>query len=430
VLSFQSIQGASPLITPAEPALIFTWARELDKVKSIREKYASGTDVTAHYVCCFHAFCTDDSHQRHLLCLPNERFRVDVVVSAVDCNRIGNLVELVIVGADGIRSLEVFVRVENNRAESVLQSLELRAPLPCGLYQICSCVSISRGIGSSGSTTTPSSTSSTFVAWLTVAEIVEVRGPGPMAKIDFGAVLGIDVDPIDILNGAWEGSWTKQNTSWRYHVTLFVDVDRSTATVTGRMVWNVIEHDASAVATRNYVGLCAVEHIKGTFSSNDYALRYDGISREDPLTIIAVDKYNLNLNALAKELGGKTATSEGNWSGRLTLKKQTDIVVRFLSGTWIGSWLVNAVSYVAHCTLATTGSMESVGTAKLFLPQSAGDKDGGQLYKEYILNGRYDMERSSFRLKLGMPHDEVQLFYGLKGPAMTNSSSSISLVKV
>jgi hypothetical protein len=106
---------------------------------------------------------------------------------------------------------------------------------------------------------------------------------------------------------AWHGFWTRAGYVYEADAAFAVAPNN---TVDGSINWTVRRSPKPEEQAK--IGLTGVEHVSGIFLPDSGVLRLEGTSRDDPNTILGLDKYRLILSDDANVLGGIT-WGGGTW---------------------------------------------------------------------------------------------------------------------
>jgi hypothetical protein len=119
----------------------------------------------------------------------------------------------------------------------------------------------------------------------------------------------------EMLLGPWTGAWTA--TRYRYDVAMALNVDE-TGNVEGTIAWTLRE-SPSPFASRK-VGMNATEYVHGKYYPDSETLILEGYRKDDPNTIIELDKYRLVVSPTGLTMGGITE-EHGAWNGQFFLSR-------------------------------------------------------------------------------------------------------------
>ena len=118
-----------------------------------------------------------------------------------------------------------------------------------------------------------------------------------------------------VMNATWDGLWISPTRGSIYAAEFHLHVDSMNA-VQGHIKWTLKRspHESE----RKKIGMTGVEYVSGTYDPRCRILSIDGKGKDDPHTILGLDKYRLILAENQKALGGITE-SHGTWRGMLSL---------------------------------------------------------------------------------------------------------------
>lgn len=226
----------------------------------------------------------------------------------------------------------------------------------------------------------------------------------------------------DIL-GTWEGYW--KNPNGHYYTFVFELKATGKNKVEGAFTWTLVK------SPRDYeqpkLGLTAVEYVKGKYNARKRTLKLNGTGKDDPNSIIGIDKYELTLSKDKKVLQGKTE-NHGDWKGILygerpkteltnepkitqTQKKKNEDIL----GIWEGEWSNEQGHYYTFVLeLEETDAQKIKGafTWKLIKsPRDYEQKKLGLTAKEFV-EGEYDPETKKLSLT-GTSKDDPHWIIGI-----------------
>jgi hypothetical protein len=116
------------------------------------------------------------------------------------------------------------------------------------------------------------------------------------------------------LNGTWRGPWTDPK-----GILFFAEMHIKVApdgTLAGDIHWTLKKLPRENEQTK--IGLTATEFIRGRFDPQCRVFSFEGYRKDDPNSIIALDKYRLVLADNNSVMGGVTENL-GNWQGLFSL---------------------------------------------------------------------------------------------------------------
>lgn len=125
--------------------------------------------------------------------------------------------------------------------------------------------------------------------------------------------------PID---GQWTGFWvsfSSESQGYLYEATMTLRSDAESS-VDGQINWTL--RISPRAAEQAKIGLSGVEFVRGSYDPGSRVIRLTGYRKDDPNTVIGLDRYHLVLADNGRVIGGITE-SHGSWQGLLstTLEK-------------------------------------------------------------------------------------------------------------
>lgn len=114
--------------------------------------------------------------------------------------------------------------------------------------------------------------------------------------------------------GDWRGTW-RSGAGYVYGADMRLRVSAD-GTITGSIVWTL--RITPVPADRIKVGMTGVERVRGTFDARSGTIAMSGFEKNDPNTIIGLDRYRLFFAENGKVIGGITE-NHGTWEGVLSL---------------------------------------------------------------------------------------------------------------
>jgi len=116
-------------------------------------------------------------------------------------------------------------------------------------------------------------------------------------------------------NGTWRGNWTEPS-GYIYHAE--VHLKATDSTVDGSINWTLMKSPRTAEQSK--LGLTGVEYVHGKFDPSSRVLTFEGYKKDDPNSILGLDKYKLILADNDKVMGGIT-WNHGSWTALLSLTR-------------------------------------------------------------------------------------------------------------
>lgn len=114
----------------------------------------------------------------------------------------------------------------------------------------------------------------------------------------------------------WTGTWTSP-AGYVYDATFRARVDASGA-VEGRLEWTLRKAPESRTDYADKIGATGTEFVWGTFDSTSRNLDMEGYRRDDPRTVLGLDRYRLTLSEDLTEIKGAT-WNHGTWKAAFRL---------------------------------------------------------------------------------------------------------------
>ena len=118
------------------------------------------------------------------------------------------------------------------------------------------------------------------------------------------------------LAGPWHGFW--RSAGYLYEARMRLKVEANGATE-GAIDWTL--RSASRPDYKDKIGLKGTEHVRGKFFPDAAAMVLDGYRKDDPNTILGLDKYRLVVAENRQTMGGIT-WDHGPWTGEFFLKRE------------------------------------------------------------------------------------------------------------
>ncbi len=118
------------------------------------------------------------------------------------------------------------------------------------------------------------------------------------------------------LNGQWSCIWADLDRGWEFECNMNLIVD-PTGQVQGEIHWTMTRSPNPEDKSR--IGLSAKEYIRGTMQGPD-SITVEGYAKDDPETVIGLDKYKLQVSHSERWLYGNTR-AQGNWTGRFFARR-------------------------------------------------------------------------------------------------------------
>jgi hypothetical protein len=115
--------------------------------------------------------------------------------------------------------------------------------------------------------------------------------------------------------GPWQGEWRGGGYVYEAEMTLEIAQDGQ---LVGAIMWTL--RTAARENMKAKVGLSGTEYVRGRFDSAAKVLRFEGYRKDDPHTILGLDKYRLVVSDNGGTMGGVTH-HHGPWNGVFFLQR-------------------------------------------------------------------------------------------------------------
>jgi hypothetical protein len=126
-------------------------------------------------------------------------------------------------------------------------------------------------------------------------------------------------DTSILTSGKWQGVWishSKKSSGYVFLAELQMTVEAGNV-VKGQINWTLKQTPPDSHLAKK-LNATAVEFVSGKFDPASRLLILDGIKKDDPQEIVALDKYRLILAENNRVIGGITA-SQDTWQGLISL---------------------------------------------------------------------------------------------------------------
>lgn len=120
------------------------------------------------------------------------------------------------------------------------------------------------------------------------------------------------------LSGRWQGQLTSP-LGFLYETVLTLRVG-SDGLATGSFAWTLKRSPRPEEQSK--LGLSATEYLQGRTNTTARTVTLEGTRKEDPQTIIGLDRYKMVVSDDGKVMGGIT-WNQGDWMGQIILSRQT-----------------------------------------------------------------------------------------------------------
>ena len=114
--------------------------------------------------------------------------------------------------------------------------------------------------------------------------------------------------------GDWLGTWHSSE-GYAYAAAMRIEVTPG-GTIFGNIVWTL--RVTPVRSDQHKIGMTGVERLRGTFDARSGIISMEGYEKNDPNSIIGLDRYRLFYAENGKVIGGITE-NHGTWEGVLSL---------------------------------------------------------------------------------------------------------------
>lgn len=122
--------------------------------------------------------------------------------------------------------------------------------------------------------------------------------------------------PTEII-GQWQGQWSSPYGTI-FSSNLYLESTNRSNGVQGQINWTM--KSTPQQSKQSKIGLTAVEYVRGSYNQETRMLTLEGYRKDDPNSIITLDKYRLVIAEDGRSLGGAT-WNHGGWRGKLSLNR-------------------------------------------------------------------------------------------------------------
>jgi hypothetical protein len=119
-----------------------------------------------------------------------------------------------------------------------------------------------------------------------------------------------------VLAGPWHGRWTAPE-GWLYEAVMTLQIGK-TGAVDGEIKWTL--RTSARRSDDAKVGMTGTEFVRGTYFPASGAFHLDGYRKNDPNSVIGLDKYRLIAGDNRNTIAGVTE-HHGNWAGQFVLTR-------------------------------------------------------------------------------------------------------------
>ena len=114
------------------------------------------------------------------------------------------------------------------------------------------------------------------------------------------AVVAPKINPNLSPSGSWSGDWSSKST----YFTATADLSETNGQVSGYIVWT-LQRTKNPKKTGK-IGFSATEYVQGSFNPATRAVALRGVRKDDPHSLVILDKYNLSLAENSRTLSGRS----------------------------------------------------------------------------------------------------------------------------
>jgi len=145
--------------------------------------------------------------------------------------------------------------------------------------------------------------------------VLRLRAAAVALSVLAGPYAAIPVAGQEI-GGQWPCIWVDLDRGWEFECEMKLTVD-SAGKAEGEIRWTMTRSPRPEDKSR--IGLSGTEYVRGTFEAPN-SLSFDGYAKDDPETVIGLDRYRLRVAHGGRWLYGPT-WSHGEWTGRFFAKR-------------------------------------------------------------------------------------------------------------
>jgi hypothetical protein len=127
-------------------------------------------------------------------------------------------------------------------------------------------------------------------------------------------------DDRTVLNGKWDGVWTSvspKDAGYVYFASFNMTVQPDNS-IEGAITWTIKASPRPEEQAK--IGLTGTEYVHGVYDEASKMAQFEGYKKDDPNSILSLDKYRLILAPNNQVLGGIT-WSNGTWQGLISLSR-------------------------------------------------------------------------------------------------------------
>jgi len=158
------------------------------------------------------------------------------------------------------------------------------------------------------------------IAALAIAVSIVAFATNEGARAARAAAQATDAKAATVIDaaGEWLGTWTAPG-GWIYQADMQINGGLAD-NITADIHWTLRAAPAGQTAYQAKIGMSGVEHTKGTYLPGDHVVKMEGVSLDDPNSILGMDKYRLIISDDGSTLGGIT-WDHGDWNGLFVGKR-------------------------------------------------------------------------------------------------------------
>ena len=119
------------------------------------------------------------------------------------------------------------------------------------------------------------------------------------------------------LSGVWQGQWiSSRGFLYTTILTLRVGTD---GLATGSFAWTL--RRSPRPEEQSKLGMSATEYVSGRTNTTARTVTLEGTRKDDPNSVIGLDRYKMVVSDDGKVMGGIT-WNHGDWQGQIVLSRQ------------------------------------------------------------------------------------------------------------
>lgn len=121
------------------------------------------------------------------------------------------------------------------------------------------------------------------------------------------------------VSGRWHGTWRSSAEPGYFYTYVMVLEMQPDQTVEGTIRWTLRKSPRPHEQAK--IGLEAIEYVRGSGNRRKRSISLAGYAKDDPHTIIGLDRYELTLQPRSDRLAGVTSAHH-TWKGRFVGEKR------------------------------------------------------------------------------------------------------------